>query len=247
MNLADPRLFKQNAGVGQWVDALARVEGPALRGLADVFAEDWFLETGEQLERLGPAVEPTSPSAGGKAIIQVLPSGPDAQVEAIEQVVLQAVYVAKQEIVLTTPYFVPSESLLTALLSAAARGVQVTLIVPAKIDSRLVHFASRAFQKDLLLAGVRVALYKGGLLHTKSITVDGELSLFGSLNLDPRSFRLDLEITLAIYNTEFTAAVRRLQQVYLDGSDLLDLAVCAARSRLERLAENAARLVGPLL
>jgi len=247
MNLADPRLFKQNAGVGQWVDALARVQGPALRGLAATFREDWFLETGELIERMGPSGEPMPHPSSGKAVIQVLPSGPDANVEAIEQVELMAIYCAKQEIVLTTPYFVPGESLLTALLSAASRGVQVTLIVPAKIDSRLVHFASRAFQKDLLQAGVRVALYQDGLLHTKSITVDGAFSLFGSVNLDPRSFRLDLEITLAVYDAEFTAALWQLQQLYLDRSALLDLSTCAARSRLERLAENAARLVGPLL
>jgi cardiolipin synthase len=149
--------------------------------------------------------------------------------------------------VLTTPYFVPSESLLIGLLSAAGRGVQVTLIVPAKVDSRLVHFASRAYQTDLLAAGVRVALYQGGLLHTKSITVDDRFSLFGSLNLDPRSLRLDFEITLAVYDADFTAALRRLQQVYLDRSGMLDLAACRARSRAERFAEDTARLAGPVL
>jgi cardiolipin synthase len=177
----------------------------------------------------------------------VLPSGPAAHVEAIEQVVLTAVYAASRELVLTTPYFVPSESLLTALLSAAARGVEVTLIVPAKVDSRLVHYASRAHQTDLLAAGVRVALFGGGLLHTKSITVDGQISVFGSLNLDPRSLRLDFEITLAVYDEEFTTALRRLQQSYLDRSTLLDLAACRSRSAAERFAEDAARLVGPLL
>ena len=149
--------------------------------------------------------------------------------------------------VLTTPYFVPSEALLLALLSAAARGVAVTLIVPAKVDSRMAHLASRSFQADLLEAGVRVALFQGGLLHTKSITVDEQFSLFGSLNLDPRSLRLDFEITLGVYDAAFTAGLRRLQQHYLDGSALLALAECRARSRLERFAEDTARLVGPLL
>jgi cardiolipin synthase len=94
---------------------------------------------------------------------------------------------------------------------------------------------------------VRVALYKGGLLHTKSITVDGRYSLFGSLNLDPRSLRLDFEITLVVYDEEFTAGLRRLQQSYLDGSEMLDLATCRARSRVERFAEDTARLLGPVL
>lgn len=245
LNLADPRLFKQNAGVGQWVDALTSVRGPAVGALAAIFREDWFLETGELL---APFVAPeAAPAPPGPALMQVLPTGPDARVEAIEQVVLTALYAATEEVVLTTPYFIPSESLLTALLSAAGRGVKVTLIVPEKIDSHLVHFASRAFQTDLLKADVRVALFKGGLLHTKSITVDGAFSLFGSLNLDPRSFRLDLEITLIVYDAAFTAALRRLQQFYLDGSEVLDLATCQARSTFERFRENTARLVGPVL
>jgi cardiolipin synthase len=246
LNVADPLLFKRDAGVGQWVDALARVRGPAVDVLAETFREDWALEAGETLKPGQPS-DTVPPGHGGKAYIQVLPTGPAARVRAIEQVVLMALYAARREVVLTTPYFVPSESLLFALLAAAARGVEVTLIVPARVDSRLVHFASRAFQADLLTFGVRVALYKGGLLHTKSITVDGELSLFGSLNLDPRSLRLDFEITLAVYDSNFTADLRRLQQHYLDGSALLDVATCRARSVWERLAEDSARLVGPLL
>jgi cardiolipin synthase len=247
LNLADPRLFKQGAGVGQWVDALARVRGPAVAALADTFREDWALETGEALETDPPAAGAPEEAGAGTAAVQVLPTGPGPRVEAIEQVVLLALYGAEREVVLTTPYFVPSEALLLSLLSAAARGVSVTLIVPAKVDSRLAHFASRSFQADLLAAGVRVALFKGGLLHTKSVTVDGRLSLFGSLNLDPRSLRLDFEITLAVYDSAFTADLRRLQQRYLDGSALLDLAACRARPALERFAEDAARLVGPVL
>jgi cardiolipin synthase len=247
LNLADPLLFKKEAGVGQWVDALVRVQGPAVEVLAATFLEDWALETGEPLEGLRKTVSVPRSAGAGPIPLQVLPSGPAEHVEAIEQVVLTAVYAASRELVLTTPYFVPSESLLTALLSAAARGVQVTLIVPAKVDSRLVHYASRAHQVDLLAAGVQVALFGGGLLHTKSITVDGQYSLFGSLNLDPRSLRLDFEITLAVYDTAFTAALRGLQQSYLDRSVLLDLAACRSRSAAEDFAEDAARLVGPLL
>jgi cardiolipin synthase len=244
MNLADPRFFKQNAGVGQWVDALVRIQGPAVDALSATFAEDWAAETGAPLEPLQPVADRPG---SGSAAVQVLPSGPDKHVEAIEQVVLMAVYSAREELVLTTPYFVPSESLLIALTSAAARGVKVTLIVPAKVDSKLVRYASRAQQVDLLAAGAQVALFQGGLLHTKSITVDGKFSLFGSLNLDPRSMRLDFEITLAVYDVELTRAVRQLQQSYLDRSEMLDMAACRARSAIERFTEDSARLVGPLL
>jgi cardiolipin synthase len=247
LNLADPRYFKREAGVGQWVDAFARVKGPAVEALAETFCQDWALETGESIGTADGTVDAQATPGPGKAGVQVLPTGPDARVDAIEQIVLMSIYAAMREVVLTTPYFVPSESLLNALLSAAGRGVQVVLIVPAKVDSRLVHFASRAYQSDLTAAGVQVALFKGGLLHTKSITVDGQFSLFGSLNLDPRSLRLDFEITLAIYDAEFTAALRRLQQHYLSESDVLDMGAIRARSNIERFKEDAARLVGPIL
>jgi cardiolipin synthase len=247
LNLADPKLFKQDAGVGQWVDALARVQGPAVGVLALTFLQDWALETGTlpDWERL-PA-EAARDSTVGPASVQVLPTGPDARVDAIANVLLSAAFAARQELVLTTPYFVPGEAMLAALISAAARGVQVTLIVPARVDSRLVRYASRAFQADLIRAGVRVALYQGGLLHTKSITVDGRYCLFGSVNLDPRSLRLDFEITLAVYDEDFTRAVRQLQQTYVEKSVLLDLAACASRSALERFQEDAARLFGQVL
>ncbi len=247
LNLADPKLFKQDAGVGQWVDAVVRVHGPAVAALMATFAEDWFVETDEWLDVARLHGDRPDEIESGSAAVQVLPSGPGPRVDAIEQVVLMALYAAEREVVLTTPYFVPTEALLTALLSTASRGVMVTLIVPAKIDSKFVHFGSRAFQIDLLTAGVRVALFRNGLLHTKSITVDGTFSLFGSVNLDPRSFRLDLEITLAVYDAEFTAALGGLQQHYLDQSDMLDLAICRARSAIERFAEDTARLAGPVL
>jgi cardiolipin synthase len=247
LNLADPKLFKKEAGVGQWVDAFARVEGPAVHALMETFRKDWTIETGESIEPPGDGSAPSSPQSVGAASVQVLATGPAARVDAIEQIVLMAIYVATREVVLTTPYFVPSESLLNALLSAAGRGVGVTLIVPAKVDSRLTHFASRAYQTDLIAAGVRVALFEGGLLHTKSITVDGRFSLFGSLNLDPRSMRLDFEITLTVYDAEFTKALRQLQEHYLSDSNILDLTACRSRSAVERFKEDAARLVGPIL
>ena len=128
--------------------------------------------------------------------MQVVPSGPVVREESIQAVLLGAIYAARRELVMTTPYFVPDESLVMALMSAALRGVEVTLVVPARVDSRLARLASQPHKGELLEAGVRIAEFQGGLLHTKSVTVDGELSLFGSLNLDPRSLILNFEITL---------------------------------------------------
>jgi len=247
LNLVDPRYFKVESGVGQWVDAMVRVEGPAVESLGVTFLADWYVETETTLEELRHASGVEEQPLQGECAVQVLPSGPAFRSEAIEDVLLMAVYAARRELVLTTPYFVPSESLRIALASAARRGVKVVLIVPAKVDSLLVRYASQAFKGDLLRAGVRIANFDGGLLHTKSVTIDDEISLFGSLNLDPRSMRLNFEISLAVYNRVFVNQLRALQQKYIDRSELMDLTTWDARSNSQRFAENCARLLGPLL
>ena len=244
LNMADPRFFKQDAGVGTWIDAMVRIEGSATKTLSLLCNYDWILETGDELDvpQLGEAAR-----QAGTATIQLIPSGPGQPPRAMERVLLTAVYTARREIVLTTPYFVPDTPLLSALLSAAERGVDVTLVVPKHVDSILVRWASRAFQADLHAAGVHVAHFTGGLLHTKSIAIDGEISLFGSLNLDPRSLNLNFEITLAIYDAEFTARLRALQETYLESSERLDPQTWNERGNGARFLENAARLMGPLL
>ena len=247
LNLVDPRYFKQDADVGQWVDAMVRLEGPTVEALAITFLADWYVESEYDLEQLRDTGGAKPQSRIGECAVQALPSGPAFNSESIEQILVMGIYAARHELILTTPYFVPSEALRMALESAARRGVKVILIVPAKVDSRLVRYASQAFQSDLLRAGVRIAKFKGGLLHTKSVTVDGRMSLFGSLNLDPRSLRLNFEISLAIYDRTFTGELRALQQSYLDQSELIDLEIWHNRPTRQRVAENCARLFGPLL
>jgi cardiolipin synthase len=247
LNLVDPRYFKQDCGVGQWVDAMVRVEGPVVESLAVTFVEDWQLETQEPLEKLLDTADVRRLCKRGTSAVQTIPSGPAFESRAVLDVLLMTIYGARREIVLTSPYFLPDESLVTALKSAAQRGLHVTLVLPAKVDSFLVRYASQAYKGDLLQSGVRIALFEKGLLHTKSATVDGELSLFGSMNLDPRSLHLNFEITLAIYDADFTAQLRQLQQTYLAQSKWMSLEVWQARPLRIRLAENSLRLLGPLL
>lgn len=246
-NLVDPLLFKRDAGVGPWVDAMARVRGPAVEGLAITFLEDWELDAaeGEGVPRGGGDVHRLDEA--GPSTAQVVPSGPTVEGQQITAILLTAIYEARRELVLTSPYFVPDPSLTIALTSAAARGVDVTVIVPARVDSRLVRLASRSQQGDLVEAGVRVLLFRDGLLHTKSATVDGTLSLFGSLNLDPRSLHLNYEITLAVFDEGFTADLRALQQSYIDRASPVDMAAWKSRRPLTRLVEDSARLISPLL
>ncbi|MBL8447884.1 MAG: cardiolipin synthase [Zoogloeaceae bacterium] len=245
LNLIDPHQFRQQAGVGEWVDAMARVEGPPAGALDRIFRRDWVAEGGQFP---GPSATVTGDrfEAGGAAM-HVAPSGPDFPQDNLRRLLLTALYEAHRELVITTPYFVPDEAVVLALESAAQRGVRVTLIVPARVDSRLVRHASRSFFDDLMSAGVRICQFHGGLLHTKSITVDGEITLFGSSNLDIRSLRLNFEVTLIAYDAPFTAAVRRLQADYEANSEVLDLARWRSRSRARRFVENLLRLASPLL
>ena len=247
LNMIDPRYFKQDAGVGQWVDAMVRVRGPVVEGMGIAFLEDWELDSAEGVEVLQETGDVHHVAPCGDWVAQVIPSGPAIRSNTIQDILLMAIYAARKELILTTPYFVPDELLLTALISAARRGVEVTLIVPARVDSVLVRYASQAFKGDLADAGIRVMEFHEGLLHTKSITVDGTLSLFGSLNLDPRSLHLNFEITIAVYNQQFTEKLRTLQHSYLQCSQVMNRKTWETRSNIVRFTQNAARLLGPLL
>jgi cardiolipin synthase len=160
---------------------------------------------------------------------------------------LALINAAQEELVLTTPYLVPDDSMLYALRGAAGRGVKVTLIVPEKVDSLPTRYASQSYYDELLEMGVEISLYRRGLLHTKSIMADGAMSMFGTVNLDLRSFWLDYEVALFVYDSGFAKELRALQQTYLDDSDRVDPAAWGKRKFKERFLENAFRLVSPLL
>lgn len=246
----DPAFFKQDAGVGEWVDAMARIVGPAAGALTTVFEGDWAVEGGNirGFSQFLDQMRATSvPPPVGDLIVQAVPSGPSYKVANMSHVLLSAVLEAREEVVLTTPYFVPDDALFQALQTAACRGVDVTLIVPERVDSKLVRYASRSYMDDLLSAGVKIQQFTGGLLHTKSLVVDRQFTMFGSVNLDMRSLRLNYEITLMIYDSDFSQQMRDLQNRYLAQSVAVDSAAWAKRPRLERLKENAAQLMSPLL
>lgn len=256
-NMVDPLYFKQSEGVGQWVDMMVRIRGPVVESLAGTFINDWFLETeadrsearslSQDISYIRKIADIHPSDKAGDIAVQLVPSGPGLVPDAIHHLLLTTIYAARKELILTTPYFVPDESLLTALKSAAERGVDVRIIVPKKNDSKLVHFASQAHFEDLMKAGVNIFLFTGGLLHSKTITVDKDYALFGSVNLDMRSFWLNFEATLFIYNSNFTTKLRTEQKHYERQSQHLALADLSARPVTVKFKENVALLIGPLL
>ena len=250
-NLVDPRLFKQNAGVGEWVDAVMRCEGPIAQELAAMFYGDWAVENDHNLtatlERLNGYVDempPRAPASGGSQL-QVVPSQPGGDTALVYDVLCNALNVAQERVVISTPYFVPDEALLNTLIITARRGVEVVLILPRRVDSRLVRYASRAYYQPLLDAGVRLKMYDGGLLHTKAVVIDDRFALFGTVNMDMRSFYLNLELSLAIYTPETVATIRALLNHYLEHSEAPDIA--QHPPRIQRFIERCVRLVSPLL
>jgi len=256
-NMVDPRFFKQDSGVGQWVDLMVRIKGPVVEALAGTFISDWFLETDQEkvhsrslakdIQHVRTIADIHHQADSGDIPIQFVPSGPSFSQEAIHKLLLTTIYASRKNITLTTPYFVPDESILTALTTAAERGVDVRIIVPERNDSKLVHYASQARYKCMLESGVTIKLFQGGLLHSKTITVDDEFALFGSVNIDMRSFWLNFEATLFVYHKEFTTKLREIQANYETDSYNLSLSKLKKSSFKQRFLENAALIISPLL
>jgi len=236
--------FKVKEKYAPWIDATMRVKGGVANDLQKIFVEDWFLETDEELWNL---VRETRIDGVAPSIAQVLGTGPATYESAMPQLVLSIVHLAEDEVVLTTPYFVPDEPALAAMLTAARRGVRTVLVVPEHNDSLLVKLASRKFYQRLLEAGVEIWQYRGGLLHAKTIVADGRTSLMTSANLDRRSFELNLEASLVVYDERVSASLRAVQQGYLAKSRRIVPSEWYARPAWKRLIENAVGLLSPLL
>lgn len=216
MNLVDPRNFKQTSGVGQWIDIMIRVTGPTVNVLSAIHCWDWEVETGE---REFPALpECAIENELGQHPIQVVPSGPGMPANLIQQALTLAINQANESVIITSPYFVPSQELLDTLKMTAQRGIKVELIIPQKNDSLMVKWASRAFYQELLEAGVFIHEFHGGLLHTKSVVIDHSFCLVGTVNMDMRSLWLNFEVTLAVDDQSFTRELLWLQKGYIENA-----------------------------
>jgi len=225
-------------------ELVARIRGPAVWQLQYVFASDWYLDGDALLN--DPEFFPAAEMPANVAV-QVLPSGPHSPHENNQRLIVSLVHAARERIVVTTPYFVPDEPLLQAIETAAVRGVEVHLIVSRRTDNWLVRMAQESYYDELLDFGVHVHRYEPQFLHTKCLSVDGEIVLIGSSNMDIRSFRLNSEISMLIYDREVAARLRVEEERYLRDSHELGRTRWGNISYVRRLSQGLARLVSPLL
>src|SRR6201996_2275976 len=244
-NCADPQ-FRPKARYAPWIDVLLRCEGPVVRQAQHLFLVSWIAETGEDLYEL-PAAGPEPERFDDGVVAQMFGTGPTTPGNPMSDSFVSALYAAEHELIITTPYFVPDEALLRAVCAAPRRGVETTLVVPARNDSPLVAAACRSNYPDLLRCGVRLFEYPLGLLHTKTLTVDGRITLVGSANMDRRSLELNFENNLLVLDPGVTATIRDRQLGYVSQSTIVKADAVEAWPFRARLFDNAIGMASPLL
>jgi cardiolipin synthase len=241
MNIADDNVMATRPRMPVQ-DLHFRIEGPVVSQLAEAFAEDWAFVTGEDLD--GDAWSPAIAARAG-ALARVIDSGPDEDLEKVEFAVLQAVACARTSIEIMTPYFLPDERLVTALALAAMRGVAVDLVIPKNSNHLLVDWATRANIAPLLSGGVRIWQSPPPFHHAKVMVVDKQWCLIGSSNWDIRSFRLNFELCMEVYDHDLAATLTTLA-ARAHGSELTQAGL-DARTLPVRLRDAGARLMLPYL
>jgi len=241
-NIIDPGYERRrNARRGlQWKDFMVRFEGPVVAGIDALFVTDWYAETDELLTREAAPARRTGP---GPLDCQVVPSGPGFTGENNLRLFNSLVYAAQKKVILVSPYFVPDDSMLYAITTAAQSGLEVQLFVSEIGDQFFVYHAQRSYYEALLRAGVRIFLYKAPtILHAKHFTIDDDVSVIGSSNMDMRSFSLDFEISVMIWGGTFLQRLRAIEDEYRESSRELTLEEWLARPVLARALDNVARL-----
>ena len=243
-NCADPA-FTIKARYAPWVDILVRFEGPIARQNQWLFASDWMAHRPD--DDLSALLLPDSSPGPGPILAQGIGTGPTVRHAAMPEFFTSLMFAARRDLTITTPYYVPNEAMQAALCACARRGVKTRIILPARNDSWVVAAASRSYYEDLLAAGVEIHEYQAGLLHAKTLTLDGEISLIGSANMDRRSFDLNYENNVLIQDPTLTAAIRQRQENYLTQSLPVTPTMVASWPGWRRLWNNAIAMLGPVL
>jgi len=225
-------------------ELMVRVTGPVVAELQAMFLADHYFETGKVLDpkELFPKL-----TGAGNSPAQVLPSGPGYGQENGRELIIAMLYAARERIVITTPYFVPDEPFLQAISAASLRGIEVHLVLSMHANQRITQYAQRSYYDDLLKVGIWIHLYCPRFLHAKHLTIDDDIALIGSTNMDIRSFALNAEINLLVYDRAVVQQLRAVQERYFANSDLLEAATWNRRSLTSRVVQNTARLMDSFL
>ena len=242
MNIGDRHLV--SAAVPQVKDLHFRVTGPAVADLQRVFLDDWRFAKGEQLH--GARYFPELAGAGS-ALVRAVNDGPDKEFRKLHWIILGALSCARARVAIVTPYFIPDRPLIAALVTAALRGVSITLVLPGKNNLPFVQWASQSYLWELQQHGVRIFSQPPPFVHSKFMVVDGSWSLIGSANLDPRSLRLNFELNLEVYDLHFARLLEARCAVAVAASREITLAEMDGRSLPIKLRDGAAKLFSPYL
>jgi len=238
--------LKKNIKRGlHWVDLMVRVEGPVVASINAVFLSDWYSETDEVLT---DEIDLFDVKSGpGDLDCQIIPSGPGFEFQNNLKLFAGLLYAAQRKIIVVSPYFVPDEALLLAITTACQRGIHVELFVSEEGDQALVYHAQRSYYEALLRAGVKIWMYqKPFILHSKSMTIDDEVAIIGSSNMDMRSFGLNMEISMLVRGEEFIREMRIVEQQYRDLCREMTLEEWEHQPLRSTVLDNLARLTSAL-
>lgn len=229
-----------------WRDTHVKITGAGVHYLQYLFICDWNFCAEQELE---PQTEFfCEPEDGeGNAVVQIAASGPDSDNPTILFSLIQAIGMAEKEILITTPYFIPGESLLDAMVVAALSGIKIVLLVPGKSDSSLVAAAGRSYYAELMRAGVEIYEYQKGFIHAKTMVTDQVLSVIGTANMDNRSFELNFEVNSVIYDRETAVEMTRTFNNDLQDAVRINRSDWEKRPLYKQLPEKLSRLFSPLL
>lgn len=227
-----------------WVDMMTRLDGPVVASVNAVFLSDWYSETDEIVE----GIELFDVRTGsGDLDCQVIPSGPGFEFQNNLKLFMTLLFAAREKIIIVSPYFVPDEGLLLAIQTACQRGVHVELFVSEEGDQAMVYHAQRSYYEALLRGGVKIWMYeKPFILHSKSMSVDDEVAVIGSSNMDMRSFGLNLEISLLVRGEDFVSQLRSVEDEYRALSRELTLDEWQKQPLRSTVLDNLARLTSAL-
>jgi len=245
INVSD-KYINNKPGRLYWRDSHLRIDGPGVYYLQYLFISDWNFCCPDHLKPEQLHFVPNE-TIKEDTYVQVAASGPDSLQPSVLFSILQAINLAKEEILITTPYFIPGDSITEAIRIAALSGLSIKLLVPGICDSKLVNAASKSYYNDLLQAGVEIYLYQRGFVHAKTLVADGKLSIIGTANMDYRSFELNFEVNAIIYDQPFAQQMRKVFFDDLETAEKIDPERWYKRPAYEQFPEKIARLFSPVL